>query len=402
MQLVIDFHSRSWMLKLLMSCTLIINSLAINAQTVTDTANLATLRFQHINSQHGLLQNSITSIHRTAKGMLWIGTKDGIHSYDGTTIIAFNHKPNDLTSLSGNHIADILTDNTGRLWVATLNQGINRFDYQTKRFNRLALPALQQKKLTKLVQIGDSLWIGSQSGLFTLSLSTGDINEYPLSTNQPSHINDLAVSDNGGLIVATQAQGNFLIDKQGVTKLQLPSQLPSQAIHVESTDTIWFAIQHQLWRYNLTTHQAELIWQALNSQNSPDHGKIINDIQTEATGGLWLATSGLGLININPKSIDNAKFYNNTTSIKGSIHSNYLTKLLLDPQGNLWIGDHYFGLYRANVQRQYFTRHVEYRPDQRATDNIILSLLRGKDGTLWVGTDGSGVKSLAPGQSQYR
>lgn len=51
------------------------------------------LRFQHVSSMNGLNQNSITSLYQDKAGILWIGTQDGLHSYNGIEFTLFQHDP---------------------------------------------------------------------------------------------------------------------------------------------------------------------------------------------------------------------------------------------------------------------------------------------------------------------
>ena len=69
-------------------------------------------------SKDGLPQNAITTIVTDRNGMLWIGTKDGLASYNGRTWQVLNMPP----EVGKNMIADIVHAENGDMWV-TLHGG---------------------------------------------------------------------------------------------------------------------------------------------------------------------------------------------------------------------------------------------------------------------------------------
>jgi signal transduction histidine kinase/ligand-binding sensor domain-containing protein/FixJ family two-component response regulator len=71
-------------------------------------------------SKDGLPQNAITSIVTDRIGKLWIGTKDGVASYNGRTWQVLNMPP----EVGNNMIADIVHTATGDMWVSLHGGGV--------------------------------------------------------------------------------------------------------------------------------------------------------------------------------------------------------------------------------------------------------------------------------------
>ena len=71
---------------------------------------------------------NIFSISESSLGGLWIGTIAGLYHFHPETgqFLAFNHDPEDLTSLSDDFISSAFEDSRGELWVATFGGGLNR------------------------------------------------------------------------------------------------------------------------------------------------------------------------------------------------------------------------------------------------------------------------------------
>jgi len=151
------------------------------------------LKFEHIRSEEGLNQNTITSLFMDSAGMLWIGTQDGLHSYNGYNFNLFIHSPNNPSSISESFISDIIQDAEGYLWIGTFSQGVNRLDLNTGTFERFGLEqGLTDPRVTKLNIVGNTLWIGTQGGLFSLSIKTQRITQVSLGNSVEPHITSLA------------------------------------------------------------------------------------------------------------------------------------------------------------------------------------------------------------------
>lgn len=95
-------------------------------------------RFLHYSVKDGLSQNSVHAIFRDHDGLVWIGTQDGLNSFDGKTFTVYRHDDNDSTSISDQFVVSIKEDAKGYLWIGTRN-GLNRFNKHTGKFRRYYL-----------------------------------------------------------------------------------------------------------------------------------------------------------------------------------------------------------------------------------------------------------------------
>lgn len=78
------------------------------------------MRFQHITTDQGLGDNSITCLFEDRDGFLWIGTEQGVDRYDGNLVmpVADVHA----------HITSIAQDSSGMIWLGTLGNGLISVD----------------------------------------------------------------------------------------------------------------------------------------------------------------------------------------------------------------------------------------------------------------------------------
>lgn len=92
-------------------------------------------RFLHYSVKDGLSENSVHAIYRDHDGLVWIGTQDGLNSFDGKNFTVYRHDDNDTTTISDQFVVNIKEDNKGFLWIGTRN-GLNRLNKHTGKFTR--------------------------------------------------------------------------------------------------------------------------------------------------------------------------------------------------------------------------------------------------------------------------
>jgi len=95
-------------------------------------------RFLNYNVRDGLSQNSVHCVFQDRDGLVWLGTQDGLNSFDGKDFTVYRHDDNDPASISDQFVVSIKEDRAGYLWIGTRN-GLNRFNKNTGQFTRYYL-----------------------------------------------------------------------------------------------------------------------------------------------------------------------------------------------------------------------------------------------------------------------
>lgn len=384
-------------LVLITLCALSLFSFSLKGVSQPLSAANTQLKFEHIRSENGLNQNTITSLFMDSAGMLWIGTQDGLHGYNGHNFNLFIHSPNNPTSISESYVSDIIQDADGYIWVGTFSQGVNRLDLKTGSFERFGLKqGLTDLRVTRLNIVGNTLWIGTQGGLFSLSTKTQRISQVNLGNSVEPYITSLANVENTYLLTGTQNSGTFAVSSNTITRLNVPQNLTAHQIKANSTRAITLALGNQLWHYDLISQQGEVLWQTENNT------AYIKDFIQTPLGRFWAVGPEAGLIQLDREGGQLAATYHKyDTKRADSISENNILSLLQDPFGNLWLGASYSGLNKINTRRQYFQHLFEYTTELPQQSNNIRSLFRSQDGALWIGTEGAGLKLLPPNSHQY-
>ncbi|MCS6136867.1 EAL domain-containing protein [Shewanella baltica] len=379
-------------------CILSLWGISCNGLAQPLSAAFTQLKFEHIRSEDGLNQNTITSLFMDSAGMLWIGTQDGLHAYNGHDFTIFTHSPNDPSSISESYVSDIIQDSEGYIWVSTFSQGVNRLDLSTGTFEHFGQEqGLTDPRTTKLSIVGNTLWIGTKAGLFSLSTKTKRITQVSLGNSVEPYITSLANVENTYLLAGTQDSGTFAVSANTITRLNVPQNVTTYQIRANSAYSITLALGGQLWHYNLASQQGEILWQ------TDDNVPYIKDfIQTEQ-GDFWVVGPEAGLIQLEKNdNLFTATYHRYDPKRTNSISENNILSLLQDPFGNLWLGASYSGLDKINTRRQYFQHIFEYTTELSQQSNNIRTLFRSKDNALWIGTEGAGLKRiLADGKYEH-
>jgi signal transduction histidine kinase/DNA-binding response OmpR family regulator/ligand-binding sensor domain-containing protein len=95
--------------------------------------------FERVTIEHGLSQGMIYDVLQTKDGFLWIATKDGLNRYDGYNFKVFSNDPFDAYSVAENTITTLFEDSRGWLWVGTDSKGVDIYDRKSGRFHHFAL-----------------------------------------------------------------------------------------------------------------------------------------------------------------------------------------------------------------------------------------------------------------------
>ena len=90
-------------MKVILKTTLLFALLLVSRDIRSDQ-----LIFEHIGVAEGLSQSSVTAIAQDSIGRIWIGTRDGLNLYNGSTIQAIKEIKGESNSLLGHYVNDMV------------------------------------------------------------------------------------------------------------------------------------------------------------------------------------------------------------------------------------------------------------------------------------------------------
>lgn len=122
-------------------------------------------RLVRVGLGNSVLTNDVRAIHEAADGTLWLGSTGGLMRFNPNTLrhVLYNRD----SGLPSQVIRHITPDSAGRLWLATNDAGVYRFDTQSGDIVHHHVGTGMPSNITRTVFIDpddpDVLWVGSET-----------------------------------------------------------------------------------------------------------------------------------------------------------------------------------------------------------------------------------------------
>ncbi len=331
-------------------------------------------------SSGGISSNNITTLYQDKQGVIWVGTDNGLNRWNAAsgTFTVFRHEAVNATSLSENTITTILEDRRGNFWVGTLD-GVNILDRTTGK----CLSKGQQNPIIAGMQSNDisvmqedcngDVWIGtSTSGLYRVDAESRTVIEH--FTEKPSG----AASS----LVASSLASNVI-----------------RTLHCDRNNNFWVGTAGGgLHLFNRTARAfTHYHYDPANARTLS--GDIVMSFAEDRSGAYWVGTygNGLNVFHAQANVFQTTVLFPNNPN---DLFSNAIYALLEDRQGVVWLGTEQglsrFDCSTKHVQRVPPPQDLERRNIPRATSPaFIRNIIEARDGALWLATD-DGLQKLDP------
>ena len=155
--------------------------------------------FKRISIEHGLSQSGVTTMVRDHKGLLWIGTRQGINRVDR------NH----LKKYMDDYIFQLLEDTQQNLWAIT-PKGVLRYNPDEDTF----LPIINQQ-LFSICMTKKGVYFGGYAAIYQYDYTSKKIERLPLrkdtlAKDKECLITHLLPIDDDTVLVGTESDGLYL------------------------------------------------------------------------------------------------------------------------------------------------------------------------------------------------
>jgi ligand-binding sensor domain-containing protein len=328
-----------------------------------------TIPCKNITINDGLPSNNIKCIFKDSRGVLWIGTEDGLCSYNGKDYKIFNQN----NGLKYNNVWSITEDNDHNLWFSFYGDGIAK--YNGKKFqyfntkNGLIHNSVRKLHYSKKF---NCLLIGTENGL---SLFDGKkiksfIEKTPIGKFQVMGINE----DENRILISVNWHKTFSLNLYNdITKATLKESFkPINSFSSFIKDNIYYSggSDNCLYQRNLKTNVISIqpsnkIWDFASDSNNTIYGASWN--VTDPNGGLYKISQG--------KLEDITK--------KTNITSTSLWCLYFDKKTEqLWVGSTDKGLFIVDLSNKIKKLEPNYFGLKKLE---IQSLFNTKDNITWIG-----------------
>lgn len=347
--------------------------------------------FRQISLEQGLSQSRVQCIYRDHLGVIWIGTKWGLNSYDQSELKSYFHDREQPNSLPDNFIRFITEDRLGDLYVST-NKGIAIYNKAENQFQPLKYNGKPFNAWSYL-QIGDNFLFGGEETLYQYNLTDKSITTiFPdIDGDKLKCINRIFQWSPDMLITSSKKDGLWMYDliKKKMYRCPFVKEREINTIFVDSQNRLWVSFYGK--GIACYSKEGKRLF-SLSTKNSGLNNDIIFDF-LEKDNQLWIATDGGG---INILDFQTMKFSHlkHISDDEQSLPNNSIYRLYKDQMDNIWIGSIHGGLFAIKKVFIKTYKDVQLNNPNGVSERTVVSIFEDKDTLLWIGTDGGGINSF--------
>ncbi len=313
---------------------------------VADTRYPETINFRHVLETHDVALGEIRSIIQDRNGFVWFGADNGLVRYDGYTLKEVRLFEGGSGGKSILAINGLLEDSRGFIWVAC-RTGLLRYNPILDRIDRLRehaslsaypLATLKSRDITELSN-GD-LAVSTIKGLYVVNPDTGSGVRYVVADGLSHDSTRRVLYFAGELWIATDLGLDRLnLSTDVLTRYQpYPEDTSSELFNgvtkilPDEKGGLWIGTHKGLLYFNIASGSFRSFLSL-----STLVGVDVWDIQFNEDSGIWISTDGGGLILFDFET-EATQVFLKTPTRKLSIGSNVIRTVMVDSQGDLWLG----------------------------------------------------------------
>ena len=312
---------------------------------------------------------AVFSIFTDSRGLMWIGTNNGLFNYDGINTFSVNS-----SSMFQSQIYSIV-EYSEQLYIGT-NNGLLTYNLTTGKSSQLTVSS--PAEIRSMILVDDDLWIGSLYGIYRYNISTQQFDCF--TDGLPHQSVYTLLRDSRGVIYAGTYDGLArwdIIKERFVTvpmrtKSSYTGNVFVNSLTENSSDgSLWIGTEGELLHFTPVNDQVMTVPQF--------HGCNIKSLTTDQEGRLVVGTdNGLSIF-----QGDSVTTYKHDSRNHLSISDNEIWTVYTDKLGNIWTGNEMGFSVTANSNP---VKPIRIDLITRSGDgNQIYNIHRDSFGNLWMG-----------------
>ena len=357
------------------------------------------ISFKHLGVNDGLSNSQINYITKDSQGCVWFSTTYGLNRYDGYTFKVFTRNSKVPYSLPENSIKDVQEDADGGLWVHTLRSGYVYYNSKKETFHPadslLKRYGIPDSPYLMYIDKEKNIWSYAYNGTHFYNRKEQKLFFYPIEeTFKQKSVGLVSFAEDKDGIILFYSNGYFervdretnqitlrndkLVDEVNTIKYKY-------AMFVDGDGDYWAYGDGGIWTY----YTDENRWEYISAQKESPYvlsGSNVIDIKQDAKKQIWVAINEGG-INIINKNLRTIQYLQNDVFNERSILQNSINCLYCDDSGGVWVGYYKRGVSYYNESIFKFrTDHLsEFNSVKRFTSDVNM-IAEDKNANLWAGS----------------
>lgn len=359
--------------------------------------------------------------------LLWIGSNRGLFKYHhaGQSLKRYRYSTHRPGMLSQAYITDIKLTERGHLIVSTLN-GLNVYDKETDTFSFIRQTSerggvtINCNAINCLFTDGETIWLGTETGGINLlspkrlQTKLWTCGNTDTGNNAPTPVNAVDEDKDGNLWIALVERGlmkwnednkscaHYLFSPSDITSV---SNNTLMGILIDSDNRLWA----YTWGVGINGIDLNIpnnrTFKRYTRENIPElEGDFINSACEDVINhGIWFgSTRGVHFYDKRKDTFTRVLFDRSDNEFE-AIHA-----LLIDSKKRLWVGTTQ-GVFIVDLasfaksNKRFDYKYLKYKLDNPQSTQLekINSILEDKNGTIWLGGNGSGLYQLTSDKNNH-
>jgi ligand-binding sensor domain-containing protein/signal transduction histidine kinase/DNA-binding response OmpR family regulator len=316
-------------------------------------------------NQFSSIEYFTSCIYEDSRRNLWIGTTNGLFLYNRKQKkiqnIEYSHNRN---PDGKNWVISIIEDRSGIFWVGAEN-GLHAFSYKNDslltRRNDIKVPEILSGRITSIMCLDKdgTLWVGKESGLILFDPNNGTVSTFQKKTH----------------------------DEQSLTHNSIRS------LYLDDQEILWIGTYGGGLNKYAKNQFLFGKYQIYSSENPNLISNVVTSFEEDPSGNIWIGTDGGGLFLWETANNRFIPFYPESKAHYFPSYTIMTLKLSRDKKC-LWVGTYDRGLVELNIKTK--SMRVFNTENKKLNDNFVTSILEDRNGKLWIGTNSEGVSVIDP------
>lgn len=265
----------------------------------------------------------VNAFYQTANGKFWVSAENGVFFISGHKLVHFDQIP-------VVNVNTLLEDNHNTLWIGT-NNGLFRYHLQSGKLDELnELNGIPNNIIRNLLADSEgNMWVATyRKGIFKLTdgLITNISETEGLNSNI---ITSIAQIDHNQFYVADEFGNVNILKDKNISKLNIKSPITTdrlKSLFIDSKQNLWISTYGGLIKRSVKG--AETIYNKFNGNVVETIRLVFEDNQEN----IWVGTRSNGLFKILPNG------FTEEFSLRNGLSSNYIMSISQDKLGRIVVG----------------------------------------------------------------
>ncbi|AWO02193.1 histidine kinase [Chitinophaga alhagiae] len=370
-------------------CYIALLNLVLSITASTCHGQYGQYYFRHYQVENGLAHNAVSSIIQDRNGLIWIGTRGGLNSFDGYTFKSYENENHPINNIGNNVITVVLEGTNRALWVGT-GKGLFKYDQYKEVSTKIeAVPATYISHLA--LDDHNNLLFLTGNRLYRYNNNTDMVENLEITGSciAGGSNKELWIGREDGTIGKYNFE-NRSIENISIIDQKVPLNLRSiSRIYPINEDELLIGCFTQgLKIYNHKTK----VCRSLALENNNRASIYVRDIIQGAEQQYWIATeSGIYIYNLATNVVQHLR---KITGDPYSISDNAVYTLFRDREGSMWVGTYFGGINYYSKENAKFKKYYPLPGINSISGNAVRKIVPDKKGHLWIGTEDAGINKL--------